>query len=391
MSKKILRIVLIIIVTLIVGISVSFLVVHIVGNRFQQGLRTEEVNNPVVDLSQFIEITPEGYEGYGRIKAIINPVHRKDYKTITFKENAPKINATGSENSALTFLIDNMELKLSKTENLCNGDVITYEVVFNNLCDQIVDCQFENISGTYTVSGLPDVTEYDPFENLTVKVEGVAPFAYVYYNVEKTYISRNLYVPDVTSELKNGDVVTFQFQADADELENIKKWYGQEISVFEKEYVVENIPEYVFSPEDLTNDIHEMMKKTALEYIEQNLSNEMESLDELKYAGDIFYNIKEYSHNEQTVNLALVIYKADKTIDGKEYLFYYPVTFRNVMLNNGELEYNVFDKINYDTLINDDYYTGIADSDNHVYHELVEVRQEKYEIQGYGEMATFSN
>lgn len=387
MSKKILKIALIVIATLILGISVCYLFVYIVGDKFQQELKTEEVNNPVVDLSQFVEITTEGYDGCGKIKANISPVHRKDYRTITFKENAPKINATGSENSALTFLIENMELEFSKTENICNGDVITYEVVFNNLCDQIVDCQFENISGTYTVSGLPEVTEYDPFENLTMKIEGVAPFAYVDYNVEKTYISRNLYVPDVTSGLENGDIVTFKFQADADELESIKECYGQEISVFEKEYVVENISEYVFSPDDLTNGTHEMMKEIALEYIEQSLSDEKESLDELVYAGDIFYNIKEYSHNEQAVNLVLVIYKANKTIDGKEYLFYYPVTFRNVMINNGELDYTVFDKINYDTLINDDYYIGITGSDNYIYHELVEARQEKYEIQGYDEMA----
>ena len=387
MSKKILRIASIIIVTLILGISVCHIFVYMVGDKLQQKFKPEEVNNPVVDLSQFVEITTEGYDGYGRIKANISPVHRKDYRTITFKENAPNINTTGSENSALTFLIENMELKFSKTENICNGDVITYEVVFNNLCDQIVDCQFENISGTYTVSGLPEVTEYDPFENLTVKVEGVAPFAYVDYNVKETYISRNLYVPDVTSGLKNGDIVTFRFQADADELESIKECYGQEINVFEKEYYVENISEYVFSPEDLTNNMHEMMKEIALEYIEQNLSDEMESLDELEYAGDIFYNIKEYSHNEQAVNLVLVIYRANKTIDDKEYLFYYPVTFRNVMINNGELEYNVFDKINYDTSINDNYYIGIADSDNYAHHEFVEARQEKYDIQGYDEMA----
>lgn len=386
MSKKTLRIALIIIVTLVLGILACYLFVHIANDKLQQELGTEEVNNPVVDLSQFIEITSEGYEGYGRIKANINPVHREDYRTITFKENAPKINATGSENSALTFLIENLELKLSKTENICNGDVITYEVVFNNLCDQIVDCQFENIRGTYTVSGLPEVTEYDPFENLTVKVEGVAPFVYVDYNVEKTYISRNSYVPDVTSGLKNGDIVTFKFQAEADELEDIKKCYGQDINVFEKEYVVENMPEYVFSPEDLTNDMYEMMKKNALEYIEQNLSEEKESLDELEYAGDIFYKIKEYSHNEKAVNLVLVIYKANKTIDSKEYSFYYPITYRNVMINNGELEYNVLDKINYDTLINDVHYIGISDIDNYAYHELVEVRQEKYEIYQFCEL-----
>ena len=55
MSKKTLRIALIIIVTLILGILACYLFVRIANDKLQQELGTEEVNNPVVDLSQFIE------------------------------------------------------------------------------------------------------------------------------------------------------------------------------------------------------------------------------------------------------------------------------------------------------------------------------------------------
>lgn len=376
MNSKIGRWIFIVFMTAAVTVAGIFAIAFWADDKLHQDSESVLMENPTVDLEKFIHISTEGYDGFGRIKGNIDIVHRMDYKTITYKENAPKINSTGSNDDASTFINQNLELVFSKNENLSNGDVITYTVRFKNLVDQLVDCHFINTEGTYLVENLGEIADYDPFDNLDVTFSGISPNVHVEYNVKDSFIGRNFYVPDVVGKLKNGDKVTFAFEGDCEQLVN---WFGKNVSVFHKEYEVKNMPEYVLAENELSEEMREELYGKSIEVIKNTCVAEYENTDHLEYSGCFLYVTKEFGTGKSVINRINVICKSNQIINGEEHLFYYPVSFTNLYISEGTLMYKCLEYVDYLTIVEDVSYTGI-DAVDDLHAEMITCYEDDYNI-----------
>lgn len=151
-----------------------------------------------------------------------------------------------------------LEYELDKTENLTNGDIITVKVLppadasdmdIYEYC-AIYGIYPESITKEYTVSGLRELTERDPFDEI-YSVEfcgnnhtGDAVIDYVWW-------MDYAFTVDKTDGLSNGDVITITVGVpsgyDDMTLEEYALSLGERLTSTKQQYVVEGLTDYATS------------------------------------------------------------------------------------------------------------------------------------------------
>ena len=110
--------------------------------------------NPVIDLSKYIIIRTEGTDGVGEAKAALSAGYYTDYNIHYVGDSKAMEEKYGV--NALVYLDRSIEIKLVPSEGLSNGDEIKYRIIIHNDCEEVLNCSFEGLKGTYTVSGLEE-------------------------------------------------------------------------------------------------------------------------------------------------------------------------------------------------------------------------------------------
>ena len=301
-----------------------------------------------VDVSKYVSIEYNGFDGYATAEAYLDEwglyyeiMEAKGQRNINYSdlEDYTELLSGGV---TVASAMDTIEMTLNKEANIANGDELTVTITYNNEIANEVDIEFVGETYSITAGGLEAVEEVNPFEGLNVTFSGIAPYG----SVEYEYVGGNEYVETYYFSvsqwdgLKNGDTVTITY----DTTDENNMWSGYVATTKEMTYEVTGLQEYVESYADVNEEFLTKVKSetedTILAYAAGNYSNTV-TLSNLEYAGYIFGYTKHPENWPWATNKLYVIYKGDLTNaeSGASRKVYYPVYFRNVMVQDGVFSY----------------------------------------------------
>ncbi len=145
-----------------------------------------------------------------------------------------------------------------------NGDVVTINVAYDESMARSLGVNFVDSSFEYTVNGLEDKLELSPFEGLSVKFSGVAPYGSVQLDKSNCiqYIIDNVTFYCDNHDLSNGDKVVVRAEFNSEIAERNGYVFTEDV----KKYTVVGLSKYVTSMmgvsySSITARMHYMVEK----------------------------------------------------------------------------------------------------------------------------------
>ncbi|MDE7390238.1 MAG: hypothetical protein K2M82_04775, partial [Lachnospiraceae bacterium] len=212
-------------------------------------------------VNDFASVRVIGYAEHGRLEIEVNDA------TIS------KIYADGKKDKATalrfaeTFSF-NYQGKDSEDSYFSNGDVVIVNVAYDESLAKSLGINIVGNSFEYTVQGLEDKAEVSPFEGLSVKFSGVAPYGTVQLDKSNCiqYVIDNVTFYCDAYDLSNGDkiVVSAEFNPE------IAERNGYVFTENVKKYTVVGLSKYVSSMTgvdygETTAVMHRMIEKYVAE------------------------------------------------------------------------------------------------------------------------------
>lgn len=287
-----------------------------------------------VDVTSGLVLEFNGYDGYGTASIMGSYPWISELTMIKPDSKPAKVPSYSILESAVKYTIE-------PDEGLKNGDTVTVTAEINE--DIIADYDFKLVGEpqTYTVSGLDEVKEFDPFEGITVTFEGIAPNASAVVKDIPGDMSLK-YVFDKSSGLSNGDTVTLSVETySGTELEQYCLSYGKVPTASSKTYTVEGLASYASKLEDIPDDTIAKMDSQAQDilkaYAAANWAKESK-LTDMNLIGYYFLAPKD-GLSGSTNNYLYLVYKNSMYI-GKnsndvtvgDVSYYYYTCFSDIML-----------------------------------------------------------
>jgi len=296
-----------------------------------------------VDPFDFVTVAFEGVDEYGTV-------------TATPKEGAPY---------AFTYAFS----ADSAQQNLKNGDTVTLELVLDKTEEELARDNGINLTGTtkeYTVEGLAALTEFDPFEWITVEFSGVDGEGKATADI--MVVSGMQVLTDLELEktefegLKNGDKITVSFKTD--NAQEIAEKYQMKLSQTSKEYTVEGLGTYVTSLEELTDAaktplINQM--KTAMQSSFETLQQERLNMT---YAGNLdFEYLCSYLEKAKDTSTLMIVYRVKVQEEGHtpDYFIAYGEMTEAVLMPDGTITVSETKVLGDDVNANGWPFKGAAD------------------------------
>ena len=148
-----------------------------------------------------------------------------------------------SENKdKLDDLVDSISISLSKDEGLSNGDVISYEVTFDKDLATELAILFEKMDDV-VVEGLIEITDYNPFDDVTLSFIGDSPYLQVGIEYSCS-LDRRVDVQFATDKKYYARGETVVVTATYSEEDALQYSYVK-VTQSEKEYTAESDYEYI--------------------------------------------------------------------------------------------------------------------------------------------------
>lgn len=145
-----------------------------------------------------------------------------------------------------------------------NGDVVTIKVTYDESMARALNITFIDDSFDFTVNGLEDKVEMSPFEGLSVKFNGVAPYGSVQLDKSNCiqYIIDNVTFYCDNYDLSNGDKVVVRAEFNKEIAERNGFVFTEDV----KKYTVVGLSKYVTTMLGVTYDtvtakMHNMVEK----------------------------------------------------------------------------------------------------------------------------------
>ena len=222
---------------------------------------------------------------------------------------------------------------------LSNGDEVVVKIEYDNDAVKDYKIKFTGDEAKFTVEGLEDLVEIDPFQGLSVSFSGISPngTATYEYTGDTTYVTLNTFNFDKTGELKNGDTVTASVRySNEDTVYN-----GFLFTETSRTFTVEGLDEYVDSYSKLTEEFLTHAKQESEDaiaaYVANNY-NENSVLSPVSYAGYVFCARKP-GGNSSDYNGIYLIYRGTVSHSTGAFLeadVYFPVLFKNILSADGK-------------------------------------------------------
>ena len=309
-------------------------------------------------------------------------VNLNDYATMTFDGNSGKGTYTFSFDST-KFVKDNEDTikwmdKKNATENapaydyylycvdgtfsggengkLKNGDTVTVTWKINEEWAPFFNVNVAQPSKTFTVEGLPEIEELDPFNGFELSFEGTSPyidaygdssrvpeaFQYLQYKIEPQY------------DLSEGDTVTVTLLDwnDQDPTAQLEAEFGVHPITTSKTYTVIAGGTYVTSASQIPQEEMDYLIEIGQMIYQQdevdagNVPSNV-TVKNFEYAGNLFLTLKEPDYYS-TNNALFCLYKVDITVTYKvkekdgdsekevektmDYTYYYDVEYDDLIL-----------------------------------------------------------
>lgn len=309
---------------------------------------------PTVNLNDYVTITVEGSDGYGEIFASF--AYGKlisDYEEYLSEEGVSNqyLGVISSDVAAEMIFQANdpFTLVYEKSSSLKNGDKVSFSWNVNESAvetlGQVLEVKFKSDKFEYTVEGLKEVVEIDPFENVVLYTGGIDGKGYLMDGNDWNFVEINLSdgevlrlgleVEEIKQYMCNGDVVHVMID-DSYTDEELAQQYGIILTSRETDVVVNTFAEYPSydNPEEvfdrLNENIGEAIADTILDqYIydygrQRGLSAE--------WVGTVFYYQNEGQEFEESVQrpshnqIMFVCHINDGIVPGGWYTYLSPNT-----------------------------------------------------------------
>lgn len=318
-----------------------------------------------INLDNYVIIEATGYNGYGTVKASIdwNAIEEKYGDKISYTSKAREEYGVFLDYiTPVETAKDCINVKFNKTDNLSNGDKIEYTWKIDEDLTKYIKCKVKFENGIYTVSDLEEVGKFNPFADLNVSFEGIAPSGKMSYDYAGEPLGYYDFSCSATSGLSNGDIVTISINNT--DMEYYAQQYGMVPEKLEQEYVVNGLDEYVNSYSKISSDFISGLKgeaeDTIYAYAAKNYNSAM-SLTDLRYSGYIFNFIQDINGYFNSYNNIYLIYSGTVSSSNGKFSttkVYFPVRFANILsgetgfsydYNGGIVGYSQFDNLLYGT------------------------------------------
>lgn len=262
------------------------------------------------NVTETMELNFSGYNGYGTC-SLENQYEWTEDIIEWYGDSITEREALNAQRE----LYDVVEYKIDNEKELSNGDTVTVTVKIGKAAEDYA-FNLEGKEMTFTVEGLEEVKEVDPFENVSVIFEGKAPNGTAKLNNNSGDYTIS-YKMDKENGLSNGDTVTLTASYGSGNEELYVRQYGKKLSVAEKTYTVEGLSSYPKTISEISSDMMEKMKKQAEDTVTAYCSgwDEGNSLASLELIGNYYLNVKEGFYANPN-NCLFFVFKATANMTG---------------------------------------------------------------------------
>lgn len=221
-------------------------------------------------VKDFVTVEVSGYAEHGKLNVSVN----SDTISSLYADD-DSVRSTALK-FAETF---KFEYEGKDEEDPCysNGDVITINVTYDSELAKTLGVEFIDSSFDFTVDGLEDKIEMSPFEGLSVKFSGVAPYGTVQLDKSNCiqYVIDNVTFYCDNYDLSNGDKVVVRAEYTAEAAERNGYVFTEDV----KKYTVVGLSKYVTTMAGVTyGDTTAYMHRMVEKYI-AGMSSSYKSLD----------------------------------------------------------------------------------------------------------------
>ena len=329
----------------------------------------------------YVTISFEGYEGYGKAKAEVNwAVLEKD-----LFEKDPNFNVEELKKCI-------QEGKIDPSSKLKNGDIVQYEWLVDKGAAQ-KNCGVILDSSIYVhrkVEGLAQVTTFDPFDGISVSFDGVNGFGQAKVVGAPTVAAAQQfsYTLSKSDSLSNGDEITIVFNWNDSQSDAFIEANGCYPATRDKRIVVSGLPAaYIGKSTEITSQQWADMENFAINKLKDSITKKKSSNLTIEMTNLLgYYTLIPRSNPGQNQSHVCLVYQVwiKEIVNGYEIRreFFRCMTFHNVYADGtivlddehsdvsgdaisfGSWKINGF--YNYDSL----YKTVVAKNSNDYYCEM---------------------
>ena len=359
-----------------------------------------------VNINDYISVEYNGYETAGTAyvdfdetgfsEAVIKAQGKK-LKNVKSLDDLDWSDLTDLMGSSNWDLIDSITFDVKPDSDLSNGDVVTVTASWNEDYEKKAGVKILSKEQEFTVEGLEEVKEVDPFEDIEVTFSGTPPYVYPDWtnNSDDDYLRYLWFNFEDYDSLDVGDTVTLT----VDESEENALANGYKFTQTSKEYIVSGVDSYVTSAADISADNLDSMKNEATDALDAYFANNNSYIGNsgFSYEGS-YYLVAKNSDTWGDTNVLYLVFST--TVTSAESAFeptvvYFPVKYTNIMaLSDGSQSFNTYGDIEgYTELEYDDgWYNVEGYTDGaQMFNDLVVTQKVDYTYEVTDNLTQFGN
>ena len=359
-----------------------------------------------VNINDYISVEYNGYETAGTAyvdfdetgfsEAVIKAQGKK-LKNVKSLDDLDWSDLTDLMGSSNWDLIDSITFDVKPDSDLSNGDVVTVTASWNEDYEKKAGVKILSKEQEFTVEGLEEVKEVDPFEDIEVTFSGTPPYVYPDWtnNSDDDYLRYLWFNFEDYDSLDVGDTVTLT----VDESEENALANGYKFTQTSKEYTVSGVDSYVTSAADISADNLDSMKNEATDALDAYFANNNSYIGNsgFSYEGS-YYLVAKNSDTWGDTNVLYLVFST--TVTSAENAFeptvvYFPVKYTNIMaLSDGSQNFNTYGDIEgYTELEYDDgWYNVEGYTDGaQMFNDLVVTQKVDYTYEVTDNLTQFGN
>ena len=359
-----------------------------------------------VNINDYISVEYNGYETAGTAyvdfdetgfsEAVIKAQGKK-LKNVKSLDDLDWSDLTDLMGGSNWDLINSITFDVKPDSDLSNGDVVTVTASWNEDYEKKAGVKILSKEQEFTVEGLEEVKEVDPFEDIEVTFSGTPPYVYPDWtnNSDDDYLRYLWFNFEDYDSLDVGDTVTLT----VDESEENALANGYKFTQTSKEYIVSGVDSYVTSAADISADNLDSMKNEATDALDAYFANNNSYIGNsgFSYEGS-YYLVAKNSDTWGDTNVLYLVFST--TVTSAENAFeptvvYFPVKYTNIMaLSDGSQSFNTYGDIEgYTDLEYDDgWYNVEGYTDGaQMFNDLVVTQKVDYTYEVTDNLTQFGN
>lgn len=288
-----------------------------------------------VDLSDYTTVEYTGMDGRGRAQV-----------NIRYEDIATAVLGKVAEEDAAAYdkLVFSLKFAIDTTweqdGSLSNGDTLSITYTMDETTLEELGVEVKSGTASFAVAGLQEPIVLDAFLDVKIFFENYAPCvtATVVNNSTHEFLRNVRYTLDQTTNLDNGDTVVVTAEYSIYEAES----QGYVLDSDTAEYVVENMPAWVTSAEQVDNLAREALKKQAEDLVVARLASISGKELDTALTGKLFYAaLESFTYETPQIIGEYLLTKKDPTVGNNktmnEYVYIFEVPVVITVSRTGEV------------------------------------------------------